>query len=45
MRLIYIHGPVRGWNPGGDEVFRTVQTVPGAHPASNIVGIESLSRW
>jgi len=33
-------GPVRSgpeWNPGGNEIFRTVQTEPKAHPKSDAV--------
>ena len=35
---------VRGSNPGGDEISRTVQADPGACPASYIMGTGSLSR-
>jgi hypothetical protein len=33
----WLDGP--GSNPGGDEIFPSVQTSPGAHPAFCIMGI------
>jgi hypothetical protein len=35
-----LHGP--GSNPGGDEIFRPVQTGPGAHPVSCKMGTGSF---
>jgi hypothetical protein len=33
---------VRGSNPGGDDIFSTAQTGPGAHPAIYTMGTESF---
>jgi len=36
----WLDGP--GSNPGGDEIFRPVQTGPGAHPASCTMGTRTF---
>jgi len=44
-----VQRPATGWmvpgsNPGGGEIFHTLQTVTGAHPASCTLGTGSFPR-